>query len=89
MILPNVKQTFISVSPGASVVILLWFIIGNIFSLYLSKFEQVNIIYGSLGGIIAFLLFIYLTAMIFIYGAELNYRLQRAKGGKIILKAKK
>jgi membrane protein len=89
MILPNVKQTFISVSPGASVVILLWFIIGNIFSLYLSKFEQVNIIYGSLGGIIAFLLFIYLTAMIFIYGAELNYRLQRAKGDKIILKAKK
>jgi membrane protein len=64
-------------------VIILWFIAGTLFSKYLSNFDQVNIIYGSLGGIIAFLLFFYITAMIFIYGAELNYRLQKAIGNKI------
>jgi len=83
IILPNTKQSFLSVSSGAGVVIFLWFFSGTLFSKYLSNFDQVNVIYGSLGGIIAFLLFFYITAMIFIFGAELNYRLQRAIGNKI------
>lgn len=87
IILPNTKQSFSSVSCGAAVVILLWFVTGSLFSKYLSNFEQVSIIYGSLGGIIAFLLFFYFTAMIFIYGAELNYCLQKATGKKIEEKA--
>ena len=37
--------------------------------------DQVNLIYGSLGGVIATLIFFYLINFIFIYGAELNYQL--------------
>jgi membrane protein len=83
IILPNTKQTFAAVSPGAGIVIFLWFVTGALFSKYLSNFQQVSIIYGSLAGVIAFLLFFYFTAMIFIYGAELNYCLQKAIGKKI------
>ncbi|PIR39328.1 MAG: ribonuclease [Alphaproteobacteria bacterium CG11_big_fil_rev_8_21_14_0_20_39_49] len=83
IILPNTKQGVLSVSYGAAIVIIFWFIAGALFSKYLSNFDQVNIIYGSLGGIIAFLLFFYITAMIFIFGAEFNYRLQKARGHKI------
>jgi membrane protein len=54
-----------------------------LFSIYLSNFQQVSIIYGSLAGVIAFLLYFNFTAMIFIYGAELNYCLQKAIGNKI------
>lgn len=83
IIIPNTKQTIKSVAPGAAIVIFAWFVSGYMLSAYLNKFEQVSIIYGSLGGIIAALLFFYITAMIFIYGAEFNYRLEKALGHKI------
>lgn len=82
-ILPNIKQKWKSVIPGALFVIVLWFVAGNLFSAYLSNFNQVNIIYGSLGGFIAALLFFYITAMIFVYGAEFNYHIEKAMGHHI------
>lgn len=88
IILPNTKQTIKSIIPGAALVLFLWIIAASLFSTYLKNFDQVNIIYGSLGGIIAFLLFFYLTAMIFIFGAEYNYHLETAKGNRIIEKEK-
>lgn len=74
-ILPNIKQSWRFVFPGAVYVVLLWFFAGRLFTNYLENFNQVNIIYGSLGGLIAFLLFFYINAMIFIFGAEFNYHL--------------
>ncbi len=82
-ILPNIKQNWKAVIPGALCVVLLWFIAGTLFSSYLRNFNQVNIIYGSLGGLIAALLFFYITAMIFVYGAEFNYHLEKAMGHKL------
>lgn len=81
-ILPNIKQKLLSVTPGAFCVVILWFISGTLFSGYLRNFNQVNIIYGSLGGFIAALLFFYIAAMIFVYGAEFNYHLEEAMGRK-------
>ncbi|MFO1243203.1 MAG: YihY/virulence factor BrkB family protein [Rickettsiales bacterium] len=74
-LLPNIKQTLMNVIPGAVVTVLLWVLAAGLFSLYLSKVDQVNLIYGSLGGVIATLIFFYLINFIFIYGAELNYQL--------------
>ncbi len=82
-ILPNIKQSWKAVTPGALCVVVLWFVAGTLFSEYLRNFDQVNIIYGSLGGLIAALLFFYITAMIFVYGAELNYHLEIAMGMKM------
>ncbi len=82
-VLPNIKQTIHAVVPGAAVVTLLWLGTARLLSLYLSQFDQVNLIYGSLGGIIAALLFFYVSNIIFIYGAELNYLLKKALGEKI------
>lgn len=74
-LLPNIKQTLMNVVPGAVVTVLLWVLAAGLFSLYLSRVDQVNLIYGSLGGVIATLIFFYLINFIFIYGAELNYQL--------------
>lgn len=82
-VLPNVKQTWISVFPGAALVVVGWMGAAQLISLYLSRFDQVNIIYGSLGGIIAALLFFYILGVIFIYGAEFSFLLKRSSGERI------
>ena len=79
-IIPNLKQRIISVVPGAIVVVLLWLAAAYLFALYLSNFDQVHLIYGSLGGIIAALLFFYVCNIIFIFGAELNHQIVEALG---------
>lgn len=87
-VLPNIKQKFVSVFPGSVVVVILWTISASGFSIYLENFHQVNLVYGSLGGFIVALLFFYITALIFIYGAELNYHFEKARGHKIVVKDK-
>jgi membrane protein len=82
--IPNIKQRFIDVWPGALVVVALWFSSANTFTFYLSHFGQVNLIYGSLGGIIAALLFFYICNVIFIFGAELNYQITLALGHRVV-----
>ncbi|MFW0776549.1 MAG: YihY/virulence factor BrkB family protein [Rickettsiales bacterium] len=78
--LPNIKQNLLAVAPGALIVVFLWLAAAYFFTLYLSNFEQVNLIYGSLGGIIAALIFFYICNVIFIFGAELNYQIVHALG---------
>lgn len=86
VILPNIKQKFKEVAPGAMLTVALWTFAAFLFSLYLSNFQQVNLIYGSLGGIIAALLFFYINNIIFIFGAEFNYLLMKAVGSRIVQK---
>lgn len=82
-ILPNIKQSLVSVAPGAALVVLLWILSANLFTAYLSNFQQVNLIYGSLGGVIAALVFFYICNVIFIFGAELNYQIALILGLRI------
>jgi membrane protein len=79
-ILPNIKQRFINVAPGAVLTVLLWLWAISFYSYYLSKFNQVSIIYGSLGGVIASLLFFFLINFCLIMGAEVNYQLSQVFG---------
>jgi len=81
--LPNVKQRWRLVLPGAIIVVAGWFSVAKAFSYYLSHFDRLNLIYGSLGSIIAFLLFFYVIITVFIYGAEFNYLIERTLGGKV------
>lgn len=82
-VLPNIRQSFFAALPGAIIVVFLWFGAAIVFSFYLGQFNQVNLIYGSLGGIIATLLFFYIMSVIFIYGAEFNYLLERLHGKRL------
>jgi len=81
--LPNLKQSIHAVVPGAALVTLLWIAAARLLSLYLSRFDPANLVYGSLGSVIAALLFFYVGNVIFIYGAEFNYLLKLALGEKI------
>jgi len=85
-VLPNIKQKFIAVLPGTLIVLLGWLVMVDLFTGWLQNFDQVNLIYGSLGGIIATLIFFYLAGVIYIFGAELNYFLESSLGHDIIQK---
>jgi membrane protein len=77
--IPNLKQHAVSVWPGALVVVGLWIASSKVLTFYLIHANQ-TLIYGSLGGIIAALLFFYISNIILIFGAEFNYHLSELTG---------
>lgn len=85
-LIPNIKQRFLSVAPGAIIVVVLWLCAAWLFTLYLSNFHQVSLIYGSLGGIIAALVFSYICNVIFIFGAEFNHQIVEELGLHLAVK---
>lgn len=72
-VLPNTKHSLLRVLPGALLVVVLWVSGAALLSYYLNNVHQVNIIYGSLSGFIATLIFFYVMNLIFIFGAEFNH----------------
>ena len=77
---PNVKQPgFAFISPGGVVALVLFIIASLLFSLYVSKFSSYNKTYGSLGGVIAFLVWLWVTNVAVLFGAEFNSELQRSQ----------
>lgn len=76
--LPNARLSLRMVWPGAVATALLWLGGASLFTLYVDNFANFSVTYGSLGGIILTLLFFYVTAILFAYGAELNAALGEA-----------
>lgn len=78
--IPNLKQKYRYVLPGALAVVILWLLMSKTLIFYLTQFDQVNIIYGSLASFIIAMLFFYLMAMILVFGAEFNYAIGKEYG---------
>ena len=85
-ILPNIKQSWRAVMPGALLVVVLLFAFGALIGFYLKDISHVTVVYGSLSGFIATLLSFYFIGVIFIYGAEFNHELLITQGKRIIEK---
>jgi membrane protein len=77
---PNVKQPGIRwVSPGSVLAVLLWLVVSAAFALYVASFSSYNKTYGALGGVVAFLVWLWLTNVVILLGAELNAELERGR----------
>ena len=77
---PNVKQPkFRWISVGAAVAIVVWVIASAAFGFYLANFSSYDKTYGSLAGVIAFLLWLWLTNLALLFGAELDAELERGR----------
>jgi membrane protein len=63
-------------TPGAIVAMVLWLIVSAGFSFYVSNFGSYNKTYGALAGVIILELWLYLTMMIILFGAELNAEIE-------------
>lgn len=87
-ILPNIRQSFRLIAPGAFCVVILWMVAAELFGVYLTTFNQLNVVYGGLAGIIVTMLFFYILAVIYIWGAEFNHQFARLMGWKLSTKIK-
>jgi len=77
---PNVKQPkFRWVSPGGVLAVLLWIVASVAFGFYVSNFGSYNKTYGTLGGVISFLVWMWITNIAILLGAEFDAELERER----------
>jgi membrane protein len=77
---PNVKQPgFRWLSPGGILAVIGWLIASLAFALYVSNFGSYNKTYGTLAGPIVFLVWLWISNIMILLGAEFNAELERGR----------
>jgi membrane protein len=77
---PNIRQPgFRWVSPGSIVAVVLWIVASAAFALYAANFGSYNKTYGSLGAVIIFLVWLWISNVAVLLGAEFNAELARGR----------
>jgi membrane protein len=77
---PNQKQTVRGVLPGAVVATSLWMIATSVFGWYVRNIVDYRFLYGSVGGVIALIVWMYLLSVIALIGCEYNAHRERVAG---------
>ena len=77
---PNVKHPgFRWISPGGLLAVIGWLIASGAFALYVSNFGSYNKTYGALGGVVVFLVWLWISNIVILLGAEFNAELERER----------
>ena len=77
---PNVKHPgFRWISPGGVLAVIGWLIASGAFALYVSNFGSYNKTYGALGGVVVFLVWLWISNIMVLLGAEFNAELERQR----------
>lgn len=76
------------ISPGAVLTVLVWAAGSELFSYYLANFGSYNEIYGSIGAVIALMMFLYITIFVVLLGAALNAELHEIKATRLVARAR-
>jgi membrane protein len=77
---PNVKLPgFRWVTPGALLAVVVWLIASAAFALYVAKFGSYDKTYGTLGGMVALLVWLWITNLALLLGMELNAERERSR----------
>ena len=77
---PNVRHPkFQWVSPGGVLAVLLWIVASAAFAFYVANFGSYNKTYGTLGGVISFLVWMWVTNIAILLGAEFDAELERER----------
>jgi len=86
---PAAKQHWRWVTPGSAVGVVLWLVMSFGLRFYVAHFANYGATYGSIGGVILLMLWLYLTGVALLVGAEINAEIEHAaaKRGAITAKA--
>ncbi len=77
---PNIEQpSFRWISVGAAVAILVWIVASVLFGFYVANFGSYNKTYGALAGVIVFLLWLWITNLALLFGAEVDSEIERGR----------
>jgi membrane protein len=75
---PNiVPRRFRWLTPGAAIGVALWIVLSLAFAIYIRNFSTYGAAYGAFGAAIVLLLWLYVSANAFLFGAEVNAELER------------
>jgi hypothetical protein len=85
---PAVEQRWRWVTPGSVVALGLWLAMSWGLRLYVGRFADYNATYGSIGGIVLLMLWLYLTGVVLLVGAEINAEIEHAAARRGALTAK-
>jgi membrane protein len=77
---PNIKQRFWATLPGAIFSVAAWILVSLGLGIYLREFPNYSKTYGSLGAVIALMLWFYLSGIVLLVGAEFNAEYARCCG---------
>ena len=75
---PNVEQHWRWVTPGSAVALVLWLAASFALRFYVTTFADYNATYGSIGGVILLMLWLYLSGIALLLGAEVNSEIEQA-----------
>jgi membrane protein len=77
---PNVKHPrFRWITPGSVVGVLVWLVASAAFAFYVASFASYNKTYGALGGVIVFLVWLWISNIAVLLGAEFNAETERGR----------
>lgn len=77
---PNVRQPgFRWVTPGGIFAVVMWIAVSALFALYVANFSSYNKTYGALASVIVFLIWLWLSNIAILFGAELNAEVERGR----------
>lgn len=80
---PDVEQEFRFITPGSVLSVIVWIIASVGFNFYVTNVGDYSAMYGSIGTIIVLLLYFFISAAVFLFGAELNAVIEhQAQSGK-------
>jgi len=74
---PNRRQTLLGVFPGAAAATILWMLATAAFAWYVRHVANYNLLYGSVGAGLALLVWMYVMAVIMLFGCEVNAARER------------
>ncbi len=77
---PNINRPFHRLLPGAAFFSFVWILATYVFRFYVRNFGRYSVIYGSIGGIIVLLTWVYITAVLLLLGALINSVIIQSKG---------
>lgn len=75
---PDVDQDFVWLTPGSVLATLLWLLTSLGFRIYVTNFGSYTETYGVIGGVMVLLLWLYLTGLVIVVGAEMNAEIEHA-----------
>ena len=76
---PNARHGLRRVAPGGLLAVVVWLVASGLFALYVANFGHYNKVYGSIAGVIIFLIWMWISNLAILLGAQFNAELARGR----------
>jgi membrane protein len=86
MFLPARRSRIVSIAVGILLTLVAWWLAGKLFGLYITEIANYSATYAGLAGIVVLMFFLYIQALIFLYGAEVNRSIADYRGNSLCRK---